>query len=36
MPVASVAAATCFAAGFASILMGTIANTPLAWRRAWG
>jgi hypothetical protein len=30
MPVASVAAATCFAAGFASILMGTIANTPLA------
>jgi len=30
MPVASVAAATCFAAGFASILMGSIANTPLA------
>ncbi|NKJ01025.1 NCS2 family permease [Novosphingobium sp. SG707] len=30
MPVAGVAAATCFAAAFASILMGTIANTPLA------
>lgn len=30
MPVASVAAATCFAAGFASILMGLVANTPLA------
>lgn len=30
MPVASVAAATCFAAGFASILMGLFANTPLA------
>ena len=30
MPVASVAAATCFAAAFASILMGAVANTPLA------
>lgn len=30
MPVAAVAAATCFAAGFASILMGLNANTPLA------
>jgi AGZA family xanthine/uracil permease-like MFS transporter len=30
LPVASVAAATCFAAGFASILMGLCANTPLA------
>jgi AGZA family xanthine/uracil permease-like MFS transporter len=30
MPVAAVAAATCFAAGFASILMGLSANTPLA------
>lgn len=30
MPVAGVAAATCFAAGFASILMGLSANTPLA------
>ena len=30
MPVASVAAATCFAAAFASILMGMVANTPLA------
>lgn len=30
MPVASVAAATCFAAAFASILMGVVANTPLA------
>jgi len=30
MPVASVAAATCFAAAFGSILMGSIANTPLA------
>lgn len=30
MPVASVAAATCFAAAFASILMGFIANVPLA------
>ena len=30
MLVASVAAATCFAAAFASILMGVIANTPLA------
>ncbi|CAN5292205.1 NCS2 family permease [soil metagenome] len=29
MPVASVAAATCFAAAFASILMGLVANTPL-------
>ena len=30
MPVASVAAATCFAAAFASILMGFTSNTPLA------
>lgn len=30
MPVAGVAAATCFAAAFASILMGLTANTPLA------
>jgi adenine/guanine/hypoxanthine permease len=30
MPVASVAAATCFAAAFASILMGSVANVPLA------
>jgi len=30
MPVAAVAAATCFAAAFASILMGFVANTPLA------
>jgi AGZA family xanthine/uracil permease-like MFS transporter len=30
MPVASVAAATCFSAAFASILMGFVANTPLA------
>ncbi|AOH83872.1 guanine permease [Sphingomonas panacis] len=29
MPVAAVAAATCFAAAFASILMGLVANTPL-------
>jgi AGZA family xanthine/uracil permease-like MFS transporter len=29
MPIASVAAATCFAAAFASILMGLVANTPL-------
>src|SRR5687768_17562228 len=30
MPPAAVAAATCFAAAFASILMGFAANTPLA------
>ena len=30
MPVASVAAATCFAAGVASIMMGLLANVPLA------
>src|SRR3569833_1226756 len=30
MPVAAVAAATCLAAGFASILMGLTANVPLA------
>jgi adenine/guanine/hypoxanthine permease len=30
MPVASVAAATCFAAAFASIMMGLVANVPLA------
>lgn len=30
MPYAAVAAATCFAAGFASLLMGFYANTPLA------
>ena len=30
MPIASVAAATCFAAAFGSILMGVVSNTPLA------
>jgi AGZA family xanthine/uracil permease-like MFS transporter len=30
MPIAAVAAATCFAAAFASILMGLYANVPLA------
>lgn len=30
MPVAAVAAATCFAAAFASIMMGMVANVPLA------
>jgi AGZA family xanthine/uracil permease-like MFS transporter len=30
LPVASVAAATCFAAAFASIMMGFVANVPLA------
>ena len=30
IPVSAVAAATCLAAGFASILMGLVANTPLA------
>ncbi len=30
MPIASVAAATCFAAAFGSILMGLVSNTPLA------
>ncbi len=30
MPVAAVAAATCFAAAFASVLMGFVANAPLA------
>ncbi|WP_380779901.1 NCS2 family permease [Sphingomonas sp. R86520] len=30
MPIASVAAATCFAAAFGSILMGFVASTPLA------
>jgi AGZA family xanthine/uracil permease-like MFS transporter len=30
MPVAGVAAATCFAAGVASIMMGAVANVPLA------
>lgn len=30
MPIAAVAAATCFAAAFASILMGVFANTPIA------
>jgi adenine/guanine/hypoxanthine permease len=30
MPVAAVAAATCLAAGFASIMMGLVANVPLA------
>ena len=30
MPIAAVAAATCFAAAFGSILMGLVANTPLA------
>jgi len=30
MPVAAVAAATCFAAAFATIMMGLVANVPLA------
>jgi adenine/guanine/hypoxanthine permease len=30
MPIAAVAAATCFAAAFASIMMGMVANVPLA------
>lgn len=30
LPVASVAAATCFAAAFASVMMGLVANVPLA------
>jgi adenine/guanine/hypoxanthine permease len=30
MPIAGVAAATCFAAAFASILMGVVANVPIA------
>jgi AGZA family xanthine/uracil permease-like MFS transporter len=36
MPVAAVAAATCFAAGFASILMGLVANIPLAMAPGMG
>ena len=36
MPVAGVAAATCFAAGFASILMGMASNTPLAMAPGMG
>jgi AGZA family xanthine/uracil permease-like MFS transporter len=36
LPVAAVAAATCFAAGFASILMGVSANTPLAMAPGMG
>lgn len=36
MPVAGVAAATCFAAAFASILMGSVANTPLAMAPGMG
>ena len=36
MPVAAVAAATCLAAGFGSILMGLMANYRSRWRRAWG
>lgn len=36
MPVAAVAAATCFAAAFASILMGFSSNTPLAMAPGMG
>ncbi len=36
MPVAAVAAATCFAAAFASILMGFMSNTPLAMAPGMG
>lgn len=36
MPVAAVAAATCFAAGFGSILMGLAANYPLAMAPGMG
>lgn len=36
MPVASIAAATCFAAAFASILMGLVANVPLAMAPGMG
>jgi len=36
MPVAAVAAATCFAAAFASILMGFVANVPLAMAPGMG
>ncbi|HEY0269527.1 MAG TPA: NCS2 family permease [Sphingomonas sp.] len=36
MPVAAVAAATCFAAAFASILMGFMANAPLAMAPGMG
>lgn len=36
MPVAAVAATTCFAAGFASILMGLVANIPLAMAPGMG
>lgn len=36
LPVASVAAATCFAAAFASIMMGFVANTPLAMAPGMG
>ena len=36
MPVAAVAAATCFAAAFASILMGLSSNTPLAMAPGMG
>ncbi|GGD70955.1 xanthine/uracil permease [Croceicoccus mobilis] len=36
MPIAAVAAATCFAAAFASILMGFTSNTPLAMAPGMG
>ena len=36
MPVAAVAAATCFAAAFASILMGLVANVPMAMAPGMG
>src|ERR1017187_54134 len=36
MPVAGVAAATCLAAGFGSILMGLVSNSPLALARGMG
>lgn len=36
MPVAAVAAATCFAAAFASILMGLVGNVPLAMAPGMG
>ncbi len=36
MPVAAVAAATCFAAGFGSILMGLVSNYPLAMAPGMG
>src|SRR5690349_24069725 len=36
MPVAAVAAATCLAAAFGSILMGLVSNTPLAMAPGMG